>query len=280
MKRKFLSVILIAILVIALVAATATVIADDHKKMIPTEFKEVSVKVEKPSMEELLEVNEEYFNFLRKNFGEKGEELVDQTIESWDEDLERAPDEVEVKLKLVKVGEGCIAFWPYQDVQFLDDNPLTVEEDDPINLIFYNVGSAWDVQYDMENWIDNTWDGASGLNARTYIDDTANGGTAYWKNPQDYQLDSGSYWTTRYHIRIFGSDYSDPHWADEWSIANVHYERYVGYTHEYISYEDAEDFVKDDFADEWFVGTIWYANLGNDNLGDNDGLAPVIELTA
>ncbi|MDD2665996.1 MAG: hypothetical protein PHD13_00580 [Methanocellales archaeon] len=182
-------------------------------------------------------------------------------------------------MTLVKVGEKCINFWAYRDVQFLNDNPLTVEEDDPINLIFYNTGSAWDIQYDMQNWIDNTWDGATGWSARTYIDDTANGGTAYWKW-QDYQLENGDYFGYRYHIRIFGSEYSDPHWADEWSDANVHYERWTGTGHQVISYEDAEDFVKDDFADEGFVGDIWYTDLGNDNLGDNDGLAPVIELTA
>jgi len=206
--------------------------------------------------------------------GEKGEELVNQAIKNWAEELEETPDEIEVKLKLVKVGEKCITFWAYQDVI------APGVEDDPINLIFYNTGSAWDVQYDMENWIDNTWDGgASGWSARTYIDDTANGGTAYWKL-QDYQLENGDYFGYRYHIRIFGSEYSDPHWADEWSIANVHYERWTGTKHQYISYEDAEDFVKDDFADEGFVGSIWYTNLGNDDLGDNDGLAPVIELTA
>lgn len=282
MKKKgkvAIAVMLIVALIASMTFVSATVLADNQKKMIPTEFKEETVKIKKPSMEELLDVNEEYFNFLRKNLGEKGEELVNQAIKNWAEDIKKSPDEIEVKLKLVKVGEKCITFWPYQDVQFIWDNPATVEEDDPINLIFYNTGSAWDVQYDMENWIDNTWDGASGLSARTYIDDTANGGTAYWKW-QDYQLEHGSYWTTRYHIRIFGSEYPDPHWADEWSIANVHYEYFTGWSHEIISYEDAEDFVKDDFADESFVGNIWYADLGNNNLGDNDGLAPVIELTA
>jgi hypothetical protein len=274
-----IALMLIVTLLASMAFVSATVPVDNHKKMIPTEFKEETVKVKKPSMEELLDVNKEYFNFLRKNLGEKGEEMVNQAINNWAEYLEKAPDEIEVKLKLVKVGEKCITFWPYQDVQFALDNPLTVEEDDPINLIFYNTGSAWDVQYDMKNWIDNTWADASGWSARTYIDDTANGGTAYWKW-QDYQLENGDYWGYRYHIRIFGSEYPDPHWADEWSDANVHYERWTGTGHEIISYEQAENFVKNDFSDEWFVGNIWYANLGNDNLRDNDGLAPVIELTA
>jgi hypothetical protein len=95
----------------------------------------------------------------------------------------------------------------------------------------------------------------------------------------DYQLENGSYWTTRYHIRIFDGG-TDPDWADEWSDANVHWEHWVWWPpgHVVDSYEQAENFVKNDFQGKWFVGSIWYTDLSNSDIGDNDGSAPVIEL--
>ncbi|MDD2665995.1 MAG: hypothetical protein PHD13_00575 [Methanocellales archaeon] len=80
MQKTLISTIVVAVLVISIVATTATVLADDNKKMVPSEFREEIVKIKKPSMDELLEVNEGHFNFLRKNLGEKGEELVNQAI--------------------------------------------------------------------------------------------------------------------------------------------------------------------------------------------------------
>jgi hypothetical protein len=176
-----------------------------------------------------------------------------------------------VKAKLVKVGERCITFWAYTN-----DVESFVDPKDPINLVFYNTGGAWNVQYDMMYRLTNKWSGAVGWDHYTYIDNTANGGTAYWQR-NNYQLQYGSYWSTRHHIRIFNGGY-DPHWADDWSIASVHYEYWNGQTHIVTSYEGSETFVKNDFADEGFVGEIWYANLYNSGIGDNNGYAPVIEL--
>lgn len=230
------------------------------------------VRIEKQSLDELKKDNMEHIKFLRKNLEpEVAQKIIDSYFALRAEELEKLREGEEIKVKLIEIGSNSPLLWPYTSY-----TNGSFQKADPINLIFYNTGSAWDVQYDMRYWLDNTWGDASGWTQYTYLGTTNSG--ANWRK-YDYQLEYGSYWTTRYHIRIFDGG-TDPDWADEWSDANVHYERFVGYTHEVISYEQAENFVKNDFADEWFVGNIWYTNLTNNDIGDNNGLAPVIELIA
>jgi hypothetical protein len=102
------------------------------------------------------------------------------------------------------------------------------------------------------------------------------------KTTKNFCFQDGNFFGKRYHIRIYdgGNDWDD---FKEWSIAGVHYEErdWLSLGHKIISWEQAEDFVKNDFDGEPFVDSIWYANLGNDCYFHgkyNDGNAPVIEL--
>jgi len=251
---------------------------EDEK--IRTEFYDAKFLIKKPKLEELIFNGKEYFRFLEENFGEKGRLMVKETIKSWKEWLDSQGETIEINgsivtLKLKNPNANTIAFDKYLYKWWFG-----WQKSDPVNLIFYKEGSAWDVQYDMKNWIDNKWNDTSGIDLYTWIDkDHADGEDWVWKT-QDYQLGHGDFFGKRYHIRIYDGGY-DWDAFEEWSIAGVHYEEWIGYTHKILSWEQAESFVKNDFDDEWFVGSIWYAFLDNDETLQgqyNDGYAPVIEL--
>jgi hypothetical protein len=197
--------------------------------------------------------------------------------------LDELPEVIELEVNVVKTGFGSITYGNelYKTLACIDTVPVSAS--DPVNLIFYNVGSAWDVQYDMQNWLTYQWSGdADGCNLMAYIDNTAHGGSATWIQ-QHYQLEYGNYETTRRHIRIFDGGYDTHGEYGDYSIAGVHYEEWVGLPqgHNVLSWEDAESFVADDFADEDFVGQVYGVDIGNEGYYQgvwNDGEAQYIEL--
>ena len=282
--KKILAIGIMALLVLGVSTAvigaytkdtditTNDIIPQDKEKIMPSRVIEKVVRIEKQSLDELKKDNMEHIKFLRKSLEpEIAQKIIDSYFALRTEELEKVHDGEKVRVKLIEIGSDSPLLWPYTSYIY-----GIFLKADPVNLIFYNTGSAWDVQHDMKYWLDNEWEPAEGWIQYTYIGTTNSG--ANWRK-HDYQLQKGSYWTTRHHIRIFDGG-TDPDWADEWSDANVHYERWTGTGHQIISYEYAENFVKNDFADEEFVGNIWYTDLDNDDKGDNNGLAPVIELTA
>lgn len=163
---------------------------------------------------------------------------------------------------------------------------------DPINIVFYRKGAAWDVQYDMKNWaIDGRkWEGASGSSQRAYIYDAMHtGGWDGWRWDQ-YQLKplGDSEWpSARYHIRLFQSFVQDSHgqfgW---WTVGDAHHDNY-GHTCS-DDWEGAEQRAEDAFRNadgtpRWFVGAIWegsYNNAGTWQCAYNNGNATYIELTS
>jgi hypothetical protein len=281
MERKIraMAVVTALLLLVGVVFTVEGAGNPEKGKILPTKTVEKNVTVKKPSLDELRKDNAEHIKFLRKNLkpNEAGN-VIGTYFRHLAEKIEKQPDIATVKVKLVQVGENTITFWAYTN-----DAPSFTDPVDPINLIFYGVGSAWDVQYDMKNWLDYTWEDATGWTHYAYIDNTEHGGTADWRS-NDYQLQYGSYFTSRYHLRIFDGG-TDTHGDfDEYSIANVHHEYWdwSELNHIVDGYESAETFVKDDFADENFVGSIGSAGLNNEgsysNGAYNDGWAATIEL--
>jgi hypothetical protein len=165
------------------------------------------------------------------------------------------------------------------------------DQKDPVNVIWYQVGSAWDVQYDMQNWVRNPWSLTTGATQYDFISDAVHtGGKDDWRQ-DNYQLNpvgSPGYPQPREHIRVFQSWVSDSHspsfgW---WSVGDAHHDNL------FHTCADEWDFprahVQDTFRNAygnylWFVGNIYYvANVppGAYQCANTDGQAVVIDLTS
>ncbi len=155
---------------------------------------------------------------------------------------------------------------------------------------FYRVGTAWDVQYDMQYWTSRSWSLTNcGSTQWTYIWDASHaGGWDEWRR-QEYQLEKDQSWwcgSHRHHIRLFGSFVEESHDGFRWwSVGDAHYESAPD--HCVQSWEGAEREVRDSFKDAngyplWFVGAIWTTNLNNRGYYGcnawNDGEGTFIEL--
>ena len=161
---------------------------------------------------------------------------------------------------------------------------------DPVNLVFYRVGSSWDVNYDLINWTRLRWGGTTcGGTQRLYIWDAVHsGGWDGWRN-MNYQLQRNQgiiCGTARHHLRLFGSFVRDSHspsfgW---WSVGGAHHDNLTHTCPD--SWENTENLVVDSFKNSngtpmWFVGTIWKTSLnnaGNFECAYNDGKGTFIEL--
>ncbi len=192
------------------------------------EVYKVRVRIAKPKLEELIENEKEYFDWLIKTLGKAGEEIVQRRIEGWKKWLESIKgDYFEIESFSVKVklkGTGTIDFW--NALYFLDEYG-NLYPMDPVNLVFYGpAGSAWDVQYDMKNWLTYKWVDTTGITLYTMVDKDHADGKDWVFKPQDYQLRYGDPFGYSYHIRIYDGGY-DWDLFLEWCIANVHYEKWV-----------------------------------------------------
>lgn len=183
---------------------------------------------------------------------------------------------------------------------------------DPTNVIFFRVGKAWDVQYDMGNWAipSRRWQLTCGGPQWVYIWDAQHtGGKDDWRQ-DEYQLEpAGSVNTCpgfgqvpaplepRDHIRLFGSFVEDSHTPSFgwWSTGDAHYDppgHLCG-----GRWEDVERRIRDTFRDEngnnlWFVAQVYLSYVGYEGsygcgetydpfgLHYNDGWDSFIELTA
>lgn len=161
---------------------------------------------------------------------------------------------------------------------------------DPTNLIFYRVGSSYDVQWDLQYWTSNKWRNTEcGSWQQVYIWDAQHtGGWNGWRG-MEYQMEpTDTSWcgTPRDHLRLFGSFVRDSHspgfgW---WTVGAAHHDNW-GHTCT-DDWDGSESRVADSFKDAqgrllWFVSSIWTANLGNSGTfqcADNNGQGTYIEL--
>jgi len=190
---------------------------------------------------------------------------------------------VEIEIPVTEVGEHSIHFSSFT-------YNSSGKKLDPINVIFYNVGSAWDVQFDLQNWTSIQWKTITDASTQwVYIWDKIHyGGQDVWRK-QDYQLapvgSANAPWP-RYHIRLFGSFTRDSHSPGfgAWTIGDAHHD---DMWHDCTDdWEVAEAMVRASFKDSngnpmWFVGTIWQTDLGNAGnyqCAYNDGKGTLIEL--
>ncbi len=272
-KRVKMGAIAIVLLLVVGGALGANSIGSERR--FPSKVVEKTVELKKQTIQELIEDNKEYLEYLRKNIGP---EAVSKHIRSLEEALEKVPYNGTTSLKLVEVGWESISFWPYTS------DAIGGSISDPINLVFYNKGNGLNVNNKIDYSLTNSWDPTWLSNTQyTYIDDTAHGGSAYWER-DSYTLANGPAYGTRYHIRIFNGTYDThvPGFA-YWSNAGVHKETWSWTQLKHIidSWEEAETFIKNDFAGKSFVGSIGTTNLNNAGTFQgqyNDGNAPVIEL--
>jgi hypothetical protein len=160
-------------------------------------------------------------------------------------------------------------------------------ETDPVNVIWYDAGHAWDVQYDMKNWTPISWVDTQGAGLYVYFGDSCNGGTDAWRFT-DYHLmkGGGTFWGTRIHCRVNGAGCDDPHGFGGWSVGCPHKEKWCYWhaTHHVSSYTLGREAVYDSFVGQWFVGSCYNIYIGNEgNYADgtyHDGYATIIDLNA
>ena len=225
----------------------------------------------------------EYFNQLERNGGSKAVQRMREEYEKQRRGIEALPDgPISLNIPSVEVGWHSISFsnFTYSGSQ----------RKDPINVVFYRVGKAWDVDYDMRNWTRLRWQTTGcGTSQRVYIWDAQHtGGWDGWRDMQ-YQLERDASWycgSPRYHVRLFGSFVRDSHspgygW---WSVSGAHHDNQWHTCTD--GWENAESTVLNSFQNAdgsplWFVGVRWQADLGNAgryDCADNDGRARFIEL--
>lgn len=227
--------------------------------------------------------DQKYFEQLERNGGSKVVQRMREEYEKQKRDIEALPDGlISLDIPSVEIGQHSISFsnFTYSGSQ----------RKDPINVVFYRVGTAWDVDYDMRNWTRLRWqETGCGASQRVYIWDAQHaGGWDGWRDMQ-YQLERDAGWfcgSPRYHIRLFGSFVWDSHspsfgW---WSVADAHHDNLFHTCTD--DWENAEREVLNSFQNAdgsplWFVGVRWQADLGNAGYYQcayNDGWAWFIEL--
>ena len=158
-------------------------------------------------------------------------------------------------------------------------------EEDPVNVIWYGAGSAWDVQYDMKNLTSTIWTSTQGYGLYVYFTDSYNGGTDAWRFT-NYQLmrTGDSFWGTRVHVRINGAGCPDPHYYGEWSVGCPHKESwcFLHLTHHVSSYSEGRTAVYYSFYGQPFVDSCYNIYIGNEGYYSNntyhDGYATIIDL--
>lgn len=140
---------------------------------------------------------------------------------------------------------------------------------DPMSFTFYNVGSSWDVWYDLQNLTQPLWSNeiscVSSLQAYTW--DAAHGGTDGWEW-QDYHLVRGPCPGPRDHMRLFDRGYTDTHGQyGRWSFSEPHQDRFPD--HCVDDWESPQSRLHQSFlADATgaplpFVGAVYMVNWGN-----------------
>jgi hypothetical protein len=112
--------------------------------------------------------NERYLALLERDSGREVADRKRQELEDQRRRIEELPDGVvDLAIPAVEVGRHSIIF-----SQFTYD--LGGAQKDPNNVVFHGVGTAWDVQYNLVNWVDKRWRHTGcGATQRVYIWDSS-----------------------------------------------------------------------------------------------------------
>lgn len=144
---------------------------------------------------------------------------------------------------------------------------------DPMSFVWYNVGSSWDVNWDLQNlpipsrrW---TGEGVCENDLFGYTWDAVHGGTDGWEK-QDYGLMyqyGGVCVNARYHTRLFDRGFTDTHGTyGRWSFGEPHHDRFGD--HCVDDWDGAQEVMHQAWLDAngqplLVVGAIYQVNWGN-----------------
>lgn len=233
--------------------------------------------IEKPTLDELVSLNQKYFDYLKSEFGEKGDILVQNKIDQLNKTVTNIPEITTIDV--VKIGKNSILH-----NEFTFDAPFGNVQD-PVNFIFRNNGGANNVETVLKNNAIHDWNDAIGEEQFVFIDNIAHGGSAGWV-PDTKQLEEGNPLTTRYHVRIFDGGFDPHHEFVEWSIGSAHLEHWNLFTFSHDldadAWEAGESEVRNDLDGQTNVGFIEFVDLSNSGCCQgipHDGMATMMELT-
>jgi hypothetical protein len=223
-----------------------------------------------------------YFAALARDSGPAAAEAARQTMLAQRTQLDQLPDgPIDRTIPAVHAGYGSIQF----STMIYD----CCVAKDPTNVMFYRVGTAFDVQYDLQFMTSIPWTITDCRNTlQAFIWDAQHGGQDAWRNPENYDLENsaGSCGSPRYHVRLFQSWVQDSHgqygW---WTMSGVHHDNLF---HTCVDdWSGARNRLVDSFKDGsggllWFVASIWAANFGNAGTyecASHDGIGWYVELS-
>lgn len=202
--------------------------------------------LDKQTAKDLMNDNAEYLDYLR-SLGPEGKKLAKLEIASYDA-VKNAPDEIEIEV--LRIGQNSIYFSPTLFPTATGGNPT-----DPVNVVFYNDGSAGNARSIVDTYADHSWHVGAGSNLYAYIDETPHGGTAHFQI-NNYQLEEGDFFGFRQHLRIFEGSLDTHGQYDFWSIGGVHYEQWNGVGHTVLSWNTGESHIRSDLSGKTGVGSI------------------------
>lgn len=231
---------------------------------------------ELPTFEELVEANQNYYDWLETNFGDAGSDKVKELKAKLKTTVENRPNIMTVNM--VRIGEHSILFG---DESY--DSPMG-NALDPVNMVFYEDATTSQTDTVIDTYAANNW-GGDGVSPQQYvlINNVPHGGTLDWVE-SDHQQYTGNIVGQREHIRLFGGDFDTHGVYDDWSVGTAHQETWNWgcLCHQIDSWETAESDLTDDLDGQTGVGSIGTYNQGNSGYWQgkyNDGTASLIELT-
>lgn len=210
--------------------------------------------------------------------------VIDPTVDSTDrEAVDRA--------QLVQPEEGGSYLWPYTSrtrstdgralainliihgsdervrQALIDRSELEWEETDP------DEEEAEAEAEEIASADDTTeWDDARGSTRYTYFDTGPHGGGGRWVD-ESYQLHTGAYLGSRYHIRAYTTE------SDDWTAIQVHQEYWDWFRlrHTVTDIQHSRNTLETEFLDQPYVEEVRREYHGTKG-GWNDGWTSVIEL--
>ena len=193
--------------------------------------------VDKPTLDDIINMNQEYLNSLRNT---SGDAAVDALLLEWSETLSNVPEILSIVT--ISLGEGSdqIKFSP-ATFNFLDESQL----EDPVNYIFHdNAPTSTVVDVVASLNAPNNWTFAvAEVPQQVYIDNSARGGVPGFVFSNTVQVHLGDFFNDRYHLRLFDSNDIGNEEFGTWSLGAVHYEEWngAGHTIKPNGWEEGED---------------------------------------
>ena len=181
--------------------------------------------VDKPTLNDIIYMNQEYLDSLRNTFGD---EAVDALLLEWSNTLSNVPEILSVVTISLGEGSNQIKFSP-ATFNFLDETQL----EDPVNYIFYDNAPASNVVNVVTSLnAPNDWTFAvAEISQQVYIDNSARGGVPGFVFSNNVQVQLGDFFNDRYHLRLFDSNDIGNEEFGTWSLGAVHYEEANGFGH-------------------------------------------------